>query len=105
MGFIKLVFLLNDAHKLLAVQLSLRIIIFIVIDIALDVGLSEIVTTRLPASCSTHAVPPLLRFPSSCLVSLTRPPHVGLIFLVSLPRVRLVVASPPHVYKLSCFVE
>src|SRR5260221_5122332 len=62
------------------------------------------VTTRLPASCSTHAVPPLLRFSSSFPLSLTRSPRVDRVPL-SLTHVRLVVASHPHVYNLSCFDE
>src|SRR5260221_717908 len=41
------------------------------------------VMTRFLASCSTHVAPPLLRFSSSCLVSLTHPSHVGLVSLIS----------------------
>src|SRR5712691_11508694 len=45
-----------------------------------DIG---IVTTHFPASCSTHAVPPLFRFFASFCLSLTRQLHVGLISLIS----------------------
>src|SRR5260221_5902015 len=40
------------------------------------------VTTRFLASCSTHAVPPLFRFPSLFSLSLTRLPHVDLVSLI-----------------------
>src|SRR5712691_11087897 len=40
------------------------------------------VTTRLPASCSTHAVPPLFRLPSSFPLSLTRSPRADLVSLI-----------------------
>src|SRR5260221_10308392 len=35
------------------------------------------------ASCSTHVAPPLLRFFSSCPLSLTRPPRVDRMFLIA----------------------
>src|SRR5712691_2147813 len=62
------------------------------------------VTTRLFASCSTHAAPPLFCFSSLFPLSLTRLPCAGLVSL-SLTRVRLAVAAPPHVYNLFCFDE